>query len=309
MPIPAKDNLLKRILSVDNATQLPALIDKDVMQEQHNITANLLRKGLGIVAFNILEDFIKSRTIEMFDFISNARVRFEQLPDSFRIAATNGALRGLVYQAGLEKKNNGDWLALIHSEAKSIFSTSQFPYTLSRVSLLSDGSNVGHDDIPEVMKCLDITGGWKTLQKISNDIGGGTLDLNAAYKNMFFDRNRCAHEAGFNYPYTSLDNSLNDIVTIASAFDIALTTRCRYIEKQPNLPLSDHKEKDPFSYRFLIADGDVFREKKSLEPGAKTIKKWSNISDAQSNLIPKLRLRDEFLIYIGKQRRLSDWYL
>ncbi|WP_158698780.1 HEPN domain-containing protein [Cronobacter dublinensis] len=308
MPTSAKDNLLKRIQSVDNAAQLESLIDKDVMQEQHNTTANLLRKGLGIVAFNILEDFIKSRTIEMFDFINSARVRFEQLPEPFKMAATSGALKGLIYQAGLEKKNNGDWIALIHSEAKSIFSTSQFPYTLSRVSLLSDSSNIGHEDIPEVMRCLDIPGGWQTLQKISNDIGGGTLDLNAAYKNMFADRNKCAHEAGFNYPYTSLETSLNDIVTIASAFDIAITSRCRYIEKQPNLPLSSHKGKAPFTYRFLMTDGDNYREKKSLESSARTIKIWRNFSDAQANLIPKLRSKDECLIFIGRQRRLSDWY-
>lgn len=309
MPHSAKDTLLQRLKSVENAAKLESLIDKDVLQQEHNDTANLLRKGLGIVAFNILEDFIKSRTREMFDFISNSRVRFEILPEKFKIAATNGALKGLVFQATLEKKNQGDWMSLIHGEAKNIFSTSQTPFTLSSMSLLSESSNVGPDEITDVLKCLDITGGWGTLQAISNALGGGTLDLNAAYKNMFSNRHKCAHEANFSYQYTQLENSLRDIVAISLAFDIVITNRCKYIEREPNKSFSEHQGKPAFKYRFLINDGGRFREKSSLDAGARSIKIWDNCDDALDKLIPLLTTRDEFIIMIGRQRRISNWYV
>lgn len=309
MPNSAKEVLLTRLKSVDMAARLEALIDKDVRHREHNDTANLLRKGLGIVSFNILEDFIKSRTKEMFDFVSNSRVRFENLPDRLKVAATNGALKGLVFQVTLEKKNQGDWMSLIHSESRNIFSTSQNPFTLSTMSLLSESSNIGPEDIPDVLKCLDITGGWATLQNISSSLGGGTIDLNAAYKNMFSNRHKCAHEANFSYQYTQLENSLNDIVAISSAFDIAITTRCKYIDKEPNQAFSLHQSKPPFKCRFLISDGDRFREKISLDSQARTIKIWEDREEALDRLTPRLRTHDEFIIMIGRQRRINDWYI
>lgn len=303
----AKTILLKRIKSVELATGLESLIDKDVTHGEHNATANLLRKGMGIVSFNILEDFFKSRTREMFDFISSCRVRFDMLPDRFQTAATQGALKALIYRVGLEKKNNGDWLSLIHDETKNVYSTSQYPFTVSSISMLSDSSNISPADIPEVLKCLNITGGWSILKTISDAIGGGVLDLNEAYKNMFNRRHHCAHEADFIYQYTWLNNAINDIIAISAAFDIALTTRCKYIERFPEEDFSSHSARQVFGYRFLVEDANCYREKTALDSD-RTIKRWDSVDSALNTLLTRVRSRDEFLIVINQQRRICDWY-
>ncbi|TED39587.1 hypothetical protein IPC1518_29605 [Pseudomonas aeruginosa] len=66
----AKDELLGRIEHLSAAQNLPVLIDRGIVQDTHNGVANLLRKGLGIVVFNILEDFIKKRSSEALSRIS-----------------------------------------------------------------------------------------------------------------------------------------------------------------------------------------------------------------------------------------------
>lgn len=301
----AKTGLLTRMKSIELASRLEALIDRDVMQVEHNETANLLRKGLGIVAFNILEDFIKSRTAEMFDSISNSRVRFDNLPEKLKIAATSGALKALSYQSNLERKNDGDWLSLIHSEAKNIFSTSQFPFTLSPISMLYENSNVSHVDISDVMKSLDIIGGWNKLKEVSDLIGGGVVDLQSAYINMYKRRNHCAHEASFIYEYTWLENAINEIIAIAAAFDIVISTRCRYIINDPTAAFSSHNTKPNPGIRFLVEEGQKFNEKTSLT--SRNVKKWDSLDDAYDVVIPRCSQRNEFLITINRQRRISDW--
>jgi len=59
----AKQDLFDRLQYLEFAIKLPQLIDNGITPNDHNGAANLLRKGLGIVAFNILEDFIKKRTV------------------------------------------------------------------------------------------------------------------------------------------------------------------------------------------------------------------------------------------------------
>ena len=56
----ARSGLFDRLKFLDAAIKKPDLIDIGIAPSDHNGAANLLRKGLGIVAFNILEDFIKN---------------------------------------------------------------------------------------------------------------------------------------------------------------------------------------------------------------------------------------------------------
>ena len=83
----AKDELFSRLEYLSAAKNLPELIDVGVAQSTHNGVANLLRKGLGIVAFNILEDFIKKRASEALGRISGSRIDFFKLPLKLQDAA------------------------------------------------------------------------------------------------------------------------------------------------------------------------------------------------------------------------------
>src|ERR1035437_869383 len=109
----AKSELFDRLKYLKSAVDLPVLMDNGIVISEHNGVANLLRKGLGIVAFNILEDFIKNKTSETLDFISNSRISFAKLTEELQNASISGALSALAYRAKLEKKDGGDWKLLI----------------------------------------------------------------------------------------------------------------------------------------------------------------------------------------------------
>ena len=306
----AKVTLIKRITAFEETLLLPQLINESAGDTPHNRSAALLRKGLGIVIFNILEDFIKERTVEMFTSVSSSLTSFSYLPKELQEAATLGALRGLSNKAALEKKAQGNWLGLIHTESMNINSTSQVNgFTISPFSLMSEGSNIYAEDIPKAMKCLNIDGGWDTLQKISTLVNGGIPDLKQSYINISTRRHRAAHVASFDYEHGWLKDAINEIFAIALSFDIALTCRCRELHSKPAVALMKSSIVSSLSCRFLIhnAQKNHFSEKISLT-AKKSVKNWSDIGAAIQNIAPKCLTNNEYLIVLNSQSRITNWY-
>ena len=108
----AKQELFDRLQYLEAATSLPQIIDQGIAPTTHNGVANLLRNGLGIVAFNILEDYIKNRSNEALKFLSDSTVAFNRLPESLQAASIAGALNALTFKSKLLKKDGGDWKSL-----------------------------------------------------------------------------------------------------------------------------------------------------------------------------------------------------
>lgn len=303
----AKDELLGRLEHLSAAKDLPELIDRGIIPDTHNGVANLLRKGLGIVAFNILEDFIKKRSSEALSRISASRIEFVKLPVKLQDAAVLDALSSLVFRARIEKKDGGDWRTLIQNESLKIHSTGKPVFELSELSLASSGSNVTVDEVPQILGAFGLSGGWAALKKISDAIGGGLPDLGQAYKNAASRRHSCAHEANYNYDYLWLASIKSEILAIAASLDIILEARCRQVETSLNTNVQDHDIDKALNYRFLHEVSGFHKESKVL--GGRTIKNWSSSSDALIALRPKLRLGGEFLVLLDGSRRICNWYV
>ncbi|HCF2636454.1 TPA: hypothetical protein NIB19_002971 [Pseudomonas aeruginosa] len=303
----AKDELLGRIEHLSAAQNLPVLIDRGIVQDTHNGVANLLRKGLGIVVFNILEDFIKKRSSEALSRISASRISFSKLPLKLQDAAILDAVSSLTFRAKLEKKDGGDWRKLIQTESLKIHSTGKAVFELSDFSLASSGSNVSADEVIQILSAFGISGGWTTLKKVSDAIGGGLPDLSQTYKNAASRRHSCAHEANFNYDYLWLASIKSEILAIAASLDIILEARCRQTESNLNDNMQDHNIDHALSYRFLHEDSGTYKESKILN--GRSIKNWTNLPDALVALRPKLHRNGEFLIILDDTKRISDWYV
>lgn len=305
----AKDTLLTRLNTIEQALQLNQLINQANINVQHNNIATLLRKGLGIVAFNILEDYIKERTVEMFKFIPSSLISFSNLPSDFQEAATIGALRALIGKVVTTKKNKENWLDLIQTEASHINSTSLVNgYTISELSLMSENSNIYSDDIPKALKCLNIEGGWNTLQRVSGEIYGGVPNLNQSYTNISSRRHRAAHVAGFDYEYGWLESAPSEIRAIASSFDISLAYGCRKIRSSPANPIQKDDLKNGLLFRFLVQSTKVDEYHEKVNVSSRTIKKWSDYQTAIQNLVPKCQRKNEFLVVLNTQHRIIDWH-
>lgn len=302
----AKAELFDRLEHLEAAISLDSLIDNGIAPSEHNGVADLLRKGLGIVAFNILEDFIKNKSIESLQYLSNSGVPFTKLTTTLQEASTLGAIRALVFRAKLHKKDGANWKLLIQDEALKIHSTKNENYQFSLYSLVSSQSNIGAADITELLQSFGISGGWNQLLRVSNAIGGGLPDLCQSYKNAADRRHSSAHKTDFSYAYRWLLNIRNEIIAIAVSLDILLSARCRQINADLSKNINEHNIEDSLNYRFLEKTGSTYRETQAL--GGRARKIWTLLEDAVTTIRPKLISRGEFLIVMDDSRRINNWY-
>jgi hypothetical protein len=303
----AKAELFDRLTYLSSAVNLPDLIDNGVAISEHNGRANLLRKGLGIVSFNILEDFIKNRSVESLAALSGSRIQFSNLTESLREAATLGAVNALNFRAKIERKEGKDFFSLIQDEALNIHSTRNPTFKLSKFSLVSTGSNVGAEEVKELLSAFGIKGGWGKLKEVSDAIGGGLPDLSQTYKNAAERRHSSAHAATFQYSYQWLSEIKGEILAICAALDILLAARCRQVLLNPRVALDSHDLDKALNFRFLEPKGRQFREVQMI--GGRSRKTWSSLEDAVDALQPTLAAKNEFLILLDHSKRIADWHV
>jgi len=303
----AKSELLDRLKYLDTAVENEALIEIGVdPTTDHNGASNLLRKGLGIVAFNILEDFIKNKTSEALENISDSGISFQNLTQKLQEAATLGAVSALQFRAKIEKKDGNDWMNLIHEESIKIHSTTSDNFQISSLSLVSANSNISENEVTELMKAFGISGGWVTLKNISDNISGGVADLCQAYKYAAERRHSSAHVANFKYEYTWLSAIKIELIAIAASLDISLTAMCRAIFKDSSKDVSEHNIGCTLNFRFLEQEGLIYRETRVV--GGRSSKNWDSLDSALSRLRPQLPINDEFLTVLNRRKRIIDWY-
>lgn len=302
----SKTLLFEHIKYLGFASELPAVIDDGIALSEHNGAANLLRKGLGIVAFNVLEDFIKNKTLEALEHISNSGIIFSNLTDKLQEASIWGALGALKFRAGMLKKQGGDWKELIQEEALKIHSTKNSNFELSKFSFVSGNSNISVGEVPDLLKAFAIGGGWSKLKEISDKINGGVPDLSQAYGNAAQRRHKSAHSAAFRYEYQWLANIKNEILAIAASIDIILSARCRQVDNNLTKEMKLHSIDDALNFRFLESNSGRYRETTIV--GGRARKNWSDLDDALADLKPKLKTRKEFLIVLDSSKRIENWY-
>lgn len=304
----AKSDLLTRLEYLSDAVNEPSLIDIGLIPSRHNGIANLLRKGLGIVAFNIIEDYIKNRAEEGLTFISSSGVLFSNLTDTLQKSATLGALKSLTFNANILKKDpQFDITSLVQNETFKIYSTSIHPFTLSKYSLVYSNSNVLADEIPDMLRSFGIDNCWPRLKAISDSIGGGITDLSSSFKNASQRRHNAAHNANFNYVHSWLTNIKSEILAIAASIDIAIAAKCRQISRIPTSNIDAFDISGDLNYRFIESvSSTLFKEKKHI--GGKSIKNWPDIPSAIASISPNLSTRKEFLIILNNSGRIIDWY-
>lgn len=301
----AKQELFDRLQYLQAATALPVIIDVGIAPSTHNGLANLLRKGLGIVAFNMLEDYIKNRSYEALQFLSDSTVAFNKLPESLQTAAISGALAALGFKSKLLKKDGGDWKSLVQEEALKIHSTKQAVFELSKYSFFSASSNIGESEVPDLMKAFGIGGGWNQLKDISDRINGGLPDLAQAYKNAAARRHSSAHSAGFRYDYQWLLEIRNEILTICASLDLLLSARCRQVAASLGKNVDAHDIQAALNFRFLETHGSSFKETTAI--GGRAKKLWGDRQQAIISIVPTLHARNEFLIILDDAKRIEDW--
>ncbi len=302
----AREDYLSRMQSFVNALTVDTIKTKSLTDIVHNDIARLLRNGLAVVAFAALEDFIKNRTSEVLGQIGTSPVKFTELPEALRIAATYKAISALSYQISIREK--ADRTAYIQQQAMNIASTASTPYVITPHAFGYSQANISDETISEIMRAMFVNDPWAQISALSARLSITTLPLKDAFTNASKRRHKAAHVSSANIPELDLQSFIRESYGIAAAFDILISEALKLIQHRSIDHLKGIKSLTSanIKFRFLKQSSGIWKE----IPEGK-IRAYRTAIDR--NLItPQARIRassnNEYLFVFDEKGMLMEWF-
>ena len=202
----------------------PALMDAVIGPSKLKPEPGLLRNGLCVVGFVMLEDFMKSRVAELTKKVPNGKIPFGSLPEELRNFYTIEALEGLRSQAKLYRQNKWNYVSLIQDHAAKIGSIDGLPYQLSEFGFGANRSNIDDAQVAHLLACYKARDGWKKMDQLLVRLGvSGTISCRDAFATAMRRRHTAAHTSTSAATVTELSDYVSNAIAIALVFDILLS--------------------------------------------------------------------------------------
>lgn len=283
------------------------LISSMPHSDPQNIKARMLRNGLAITAFIILEDFLKNRIGEILEGINFNSVPFTSLYDEIKVASTLNALDSISSRANYLRRNGQDWLTFIQKETQKISSTSKSKVKLSKYSIGWDRSNIGSDDIPKWLKIFRVEGGWQTIQKITTKAEVTLVAPETVFRSSAERRHSAAHDPSSDSLLSDLMQFTKEAKAISLGFDALITKGLTEINK-PNLELLTGIRKineSDIEFRFILKVGRYWKEYK--DTSRKALKRSYDLSDAIKEAKKRAKRKGEIILIKDEINSIVDW--
>lgn len=310
----AKSNFITRV-DTFNSIIIPeqandiSLNSKALNEILHNEKVRMLRNGMSIIGFTILEDFIKRRTGEILKSIGNTNCNFNLLPEKLKESVTFHALKGINSRAETLKRNSEDYISFIQNETGFISSTKNSVFEFSEYSIGWDKSNLNSTDISKILGVFNILGGWNSIQRLSSLINCSLLNPNEIFKNFAMNRHKSAHNTDADSLLTDLESFIYQSKTIAFCFDSLINKSLSYIRLNDSNFLNGSLKTNPtnIKIRYLLeVDG------KWKEYANNNFSRAFRVNQDYAIILNSAKLRAELakevLLIKYENNLIRDWY-
>lgn len=237
----AREELLDNIGGVRKAASAQPLqrIAPLAANKADNKMAELLRRGLYVVAFNAMEDYLKKRVSEHFANLPViSALDFDRLPPGLRKAAVIDAIKNGIREAGYDRANQ---MQIIRTVAGAVASTdNRQQYTIHEYSVLRSGSNVSEEDIGAALRILHIDNPWGQMQSLLDLVGNVGAPIRGRFATCGVKRNAAAH-GGQPIEHSDLIEIADLAIPLCFAFDVIFSAGMTRIAD--NVPTADNDNK------------------------------------------------------------------
>ncbi len=181
----------------------------------------MLRQGLAVLVFSTVETFIRERTGEVLRSFVNPSLVFADLSPALQKAATLGALEGVRFRLKLQPDANKiSWLVANLAPISGAMTNVQ---DLSGHSFGYSASNIGEDDVKDILKSFGVDTPWAQVTSLTARFGIAILDAEAEFESIKSRRHSSAHALTAQVLYADLQNSVRSSLAICLAFDLLLS--------------------------------------------------------------------------------------
>lgn len=313
----AKENLLIRLNTFKSIIYPETTIDvnlnsKALTETLFNDKVRMLRNGMSIIGFTILEDFIKIKTGEILKNIGSptSLCTFNNLPPKIKETVTINALKGISSRADMLRRNSGDYILFVQEETNFIASTKNTNFEFSAYSIGWDKSNLNDDDIKQILSIFNVDGGWEAIKQLSILFNCSLIDPKNSFKNFATNRHKSAHNTTTDSAMVDLMNFENQSKIIALCFDCLLSKSLSYIISNDAQFLNLTLKTKPSEIKFRIIK---FKDGKWKEYKQENLLKAYRVNINYLVLLNDAKLRSqankEVLLVKNENDTIKDWFI
>lgn len=308
----ARTDLFFRLATLRDCLTEVVLVDGLPADRRKNSVAAMYRNGLAVLAFAIMEAYIRDRAAELLASFNNT-IRFGDLSEQLQIATTLGALKAVLFRSGAQEKV--DQVTWTLSQLPSIANAATHVTSLSPYSFGQSKSNVSAQDVSDILSSFGIEGGWAAISAIAKRVGiGGVADYSQSFKSIAGRRHTAAHDISANVLLSELTNSVTEISGICCAFDLLLSHALslhninQIPSKSSGLVKHEHIQIRFISEHPTLAN--TFREQvetSGATPSRRTVKNHPTLGAAEIAALHNCRLKREQLVFLDSRALPEKW--
>ena len=304
----ARATFLERLSALKVALNEESLVSRAPAELDRNNTARLLRNGLAVVGFALLEDFLKNRLSEILRQVGWSQVPFAELPELLRKAATVGAVKALAFQADLRRGQMEDCLDFVQKHAQLIGSTASVSYGISGLSLGWDRSNLSAESVNEILRVFKIKDGWGNIDAIARRVGVASPSHRDAFHNAATRRHQGAHSAGADIEISHLASYVHQAIGIAIGFDSLISqSLCCILRRDSDFLVdSGFVEAKHIEARFIDPMGDHWREMK--EGGKRATRLARDVHNLMKESLARRDTGHPLIVIRDASLRPTNWH-
>lgn len=177
----------------------------------------ILRRGLAVSAFNLLETFIEGRLHEVTAHINQGHLHFADLPEGVQKKATRGLLD--LASARVRRMPGGDVRSFVQGIGDSL-SAVNGGVNLSSLMWMWPGSNMAAADYATVLRSFHVEQPWAAVGSLSARIGMAVGDPQADLVEFAQQRHRAAHDSSHQVSNLWIPLAIDHVVKFAVALDV-----------------------------------------------------------------------------------------
>lgn len=301
----SRTNFLERVRILSNALSEGILIDQPPSSIEHNERARFLRNGLAIIAFNILEDYIKYRVDEFFSILSSTTVPFNHLPEKVQDIALLHSLKGIHTLALRKKKATEDYKGFIQTEVNKSASTLGSPYSMSSFGFGWDKSNLDYDDIADILKSFQVEGNSAAIGQLTSLIGCPILVPKDFFNNAASRRHTAAHNPNATSSLIDLQDYIVSVKAFALSIDLLICTAIKKIENG-TMTIATKIRYNDVKIRYVHKIGSDFSERS--QNNSSVLKVHSSESDAITSIQGRRNYQGEMIVILDVPSKVYNWF-
>ncbi|MER8639302.1 hypothetical protein [Mesorhizobium sp. M1365] len=198
----------------------PLLQDNLPLADPANLSARVLRHGLAVSAFSMLEKYVGAVFEHLLvEDVSKASMAFADMPDNIRDFIVVDSVVGMSNRLSFIRASP-DRLNYVDQTLALVTQYNAVPPSYTALGFSPKGSNIGHEDIKQAFGIFGVKDAWGKMNLLAATLGGAVLSMRDNFIALANARHRAAHNPVSSIPVADLQTNIRSAIVIGICCDV-----------------------------------------------------------------------------------------